>query len=86
MDVSVVYVESNRMSQRKKTVIDMLRESGGFVSGEAISDSLGISRNAVHKHVNSLRSRGYRIVGVSRRGYRLEEEPSRLSMARITDS
>ena len=27
MDVSVVYVESNRMSQRKKTVIDMLRES-----------------------------------------------------------
>ena len=86
MDVSVVYVESNRMSQRKKTVIDMLRESGGFVSGEAISDSLGISRNAVHKHVNSLRSRGYRIVGVSRRGYKLEEEPSRLSMARITDS
>jgi len=31
---SVVYVESNHMSQRKKTVIDILRDSPGFVSGE----------------------------------------------------
>ena len=71
----VVYVESNRMSQSKKTVIDILRESRDFVSGEVISARLGISRNAVHKHVNSLRKRGYTIVGVSRRGYKLEDEP-----------
>jgi BirA family transcriptional regulator, biotin operon repressor / biotin---[acetyl-CoA-carboxylase] ligase len=82
---SVVYIESNHMSQRKKTVIDILRDDPGFVSGEAMSARLGISRNAVHKHVKSLRSRGYRILGVSRRGYRLEEEPSRLSMGHITD-
>jgi BirA family biotin operon repressor/biotin-[acetyl-CoA-carboxylase] ligase len=68
------------MSKRKKTVINILRDSPGFVSGQAISDSLGISRNAVHKHVNSLRGRGYRILGVSRRGYKLEEEPCRLVM------
>src|ERR1039457_3726304 len=83
--VSVVFVESNRMSQSKKTVIDILRESRGFVSGEVISAQLGISRNAVHKHVNSLRKRGYTIVGVSRRGYKLEDEPHRLSMGLITD-
>ena len=77
---SVMYVESRTMSRRKKTVIDILRESPGFVSGQAISSSLGISRNAVHKHVNSLRRRGYRILGVSRRGYRLEEEPCQLVM------
>ena len=82
---SVVYVESNRMSQRKKSVIDILRDSPGFVSGEAMSAKLGVSRNAVHKHVKSLRSRGYRILGISRRGYRLEEEPCRLSMGHITD-
>ena len=82
---SVVYVESNHMSQRKKTVIDILRDSPGFVSGEAMSAKLGISRNAVHKHVKSLRSRGYSILGISRRGYRLEEEPCRLSMGHITD-
>jgi BirA family biotin operon repressor/biotin-[acetyl-CoA-carboxylase] ligase len=81
----IVYIESNRMSQRKRTVIDILRESPDFVSGEAISDTLGISRNAVHKHVKSLRSRGYRILGVSRRGYKLEEEPSRLVMPLVAE-
>ena len=83
--VSVIYIESNRMSKRKKTVIDILRDSPDFVSGEAMSAKLGISRNAVHKHVKSLRGRGYRILGVSRRGYKLEEEPCRLSMGYITD-
>ncbi len=82
---SVIYIESNRMSQRKQTVIDLLRGSQDFVSGEAMSAQLGISRNAVHKHVKSLRRRGYRILGVSRRGYRLDEEPGRLSMALVTD-
>ena len=82
---AVVYIESNHMSQRKKTVIDILRGSPGFVSGEVMSATLGISRNAVHKHVKSLRSRGYSILGVSRRGYRLEEEPCRLSMGYLTD-
>jgi BirA family biotin operon repressor/biotin-[acetyl-CoA-carboxylase] ligase len=81
----VVYVESKKMNQRKRTVIEILRDSPDFVSGEAISQTLGVSRNAVHKHVNSLRKRGYDIVGVSRRGYRLEDEPCRLSMALITE-
>jgi BirA family transcriptional regulator, biotin operon repressor / biotin---[acetyl-CoA-carboxylase] ligase len=77
---AVVFVESGSMSARKKTVIEILRESPGFISGQVISDRLGISRNAVHKHVNSLRGRGFRISGVSRRGYKLEEEPRTLSM------
>ncbi len=59
---SIVFIESQRMSPRKKTVIEILRDSPGFVSGQAISDSLGISRNAVHKHVNTLRARGFRIL------------------------
>lgn len=82
--VSVTYIESAVMSQRKRNVIDILRDSDDFVSGEAISHVLGISRNAVHKHVKSLRKRGYRIVGVSRRGYRLEDEPSRICMGHVT--
>ena len=72
------------MSQRKRTVIDILRANPDFVSGEIISGTLGISRNAVHKHVNSLRRRGYRILGVSHRGYKLEEEPCRLSIPVVT--
>lgn len=81
----VVYVEARKMNQSKRTVIDILRDNPGFVSGEAISQSLGVSRNAVHKHVNSLRKRGYDIVGVSRRGYRLEDEPAALSMALVAE-
>ncbi len=81
---SIIYVESNRMSERKRTVIDLLKASPGYVSGEWMSQTLGISRNAVHKHIKTLRSRGYRIVGVSRRGYKLEEEPCRLVMPVIT--
>jgi len=83
--VSVVYVESNHMSQRKRTVIDILRENPGFVSGEVISARLGISRNAVHKHVKSLRKRGYQILGISRRGYKLEAEPVKLVVPVITE-
>lgn len=83
--VSVVYVESNHMSQRKRTVIDILRDNPGFVSGEVISAQLGISRNAVHKHIKSLRKRGYRILGISRRGYKLEAEPVTLVLPVITE-
>jgi BirA family transcriptional regulator, biotin operon repressor / biotin---[acetyl-CoA-carboxylase] ligase len=82
---SVVYVESRKMNERKRSVIEILRENPGFVSGEAISQTLGVSRNAVHKHVNSLRKRGYDIVGVSRRGYKLEDEPCRLSMQLVSE-
>ena len=39
--VSVIYIESNRMSKRKKTVIDILRDSPDFVSGEIMSAKLG---------------------------------------------
>ena len=83
--VSVVYVESEHMSQRKRTVIDILRENPGFVSGEVISARLGISRNALHKHVKSLRKRGYQILGISRRGYKLEAEPVKLVVPVITE-
>jgi BirA family transcriptional regulator, biotin operon repressor / biotin---[acetyl-CoA-carboxylase] ligase len=77
---AVVFVEPSSMSPSKKTVIDILRSQPDYVSGQEISERLGVSRNAVHKHVNSLRRRGYRIMGVSRRGYRLEEEPCQLAM------
>ena len=45
---------------------------GGYVSGEAISRELGISRAAVWKRVEALRSEGWQIVSGGKRGYRLE--------------
>jgi BirA family transcriptional regulator, biotin operon repressor / biotin---[acetyl-CoA-carboxylase] ligase len=63
----------------EELVLAFLAEAGEeFVSGEAISDKLGLSRAAVWKHVNALRAQGYRIDAVPARGYRLVEIPDRL--------
>ena len=64
----------------EELVLAFLAEAGDeFVSGEAISDKLGLSRAAVWKHVNALRRHGYRIDAVAARGYRLREIPDRLT-------
>lgn len=67
-------------SNSEELVLGFLAEAGDeFVSGEAISDKLGLTRAAVWKHVESLRSQGYRIDAVPARGYRLSEIPDRLT-------
>ena len=48
---------------------------GGWVSGEAISRSLGVSRTAVWKQVEALRSLGYQVEAAPRKGYRLVVRP-----------
>ncbi|MCX8207156.1 MAG: biotin--[acetyl-CoA-carboxylase] ligase [Methanothrix sp.] len=67
-----------RMKQRLRaediscSIIRMLRAaSGGWVSGKAIGDALKMSRAAVWKHIQHLRSMGYRIEASTRLGYRL---------------
>lgn len=66
-------------ARSEELVLAFLAEAGDeFVSGEAISDKLGLSRAAVWKHVNALRAQGYRIDAVPARGYRLVEIPDRL--------
>lgn len=64
----------------EELILAFLADSGDdFTSGEALSDKLGLSRTAVWKHVQSLRTKGYRIEAVSSRGYRLVEIPDRVS-------
>jgi BirA family biotin operon repressor/biotin-[acetyl-CoA-carboxylase] ligase len=63
----------------EELVLAFLAEAGDeTVSGEAISDKLGLSRAAVWKHVEALRAQGYRIDAVASRGYRLVAIPDRL--------
>lgn len=61
------------MGKSASIILRILRESDGYVSGQEISDELGISRTAVWKNVNRLRDTGYTIDAVSNRGYRLLE-------------
>jgi BirA family transcriptional regulator, biotin operon repressor / biotin---[acetyl-CoA-carboxylase] ligase len=60
-------------------ILSALRERPGEpISGEAISDRLGVSRAQVWKHVGALRRRGYAIEGEPGGGYRLIGAPDRL--------
>ncbi|MBU7007832.1 biotin--[acetyl-CoA-carboxylase] ligase [Phosphitispora fastidiosa] len=49
-----------------------------YVSGEEISQILGVSRTAIWKHIKKLKEDGYRIESHSRIGYRLVHVPDRL--------
>lgn len=51
-------------------ILSILQKSNDFVSGEWISDTLNISRTAVWKAINKLKSKGYSIESIPHRGYR----------------
>ena len=68
----------------EEMVLAFLAEAADdFVSGEAISGKLGLSRAAVWKHVDALRGQGYRIEAFPARGYRLVAIPDRLGPLEI---
>lgn len=54
-------------------VLELLRDSKDFLSGEAIGDKLGVSRAAVWKNIKKLRIEGYKIESVTNKGYKLIE-------------
>jgi BirA family transcriptional regulator, biotin operon repressor / biotin---[acetyl-CoA-carboxylase] ligase len=71
-------------STHEELILGLLVDGGtDFVSGEALSGKLGLSRTAVWKVVNALRRQGYRIEAVSSRGYRLLETPDRLTALEV---
>ncbi len=56
----------------KDLVLEALQRSGeNYLSGEALSEKLGISRTAVWKAIRTLREEGYTVKAVTNRGYRL---------------
>lgn len=60
-------------------VLSALRErEGEALSGESLSNRLGVSRAQVWKHVEALRKRGYAIEGEPGGGYRFVSSPDRL--------
>ncbi len=71
------------MHQKACTILRLFREKGGFVSGEYVSRSLGVSRTAVWKHISSLRELGHVIEAIPSRGYRLLSSPELLDSGEI---
>ncbi|WP_199614921.1 biotin--[acetyl-CoA-carboxylase] ligase [Paenibacillus alkalitolerans] len=66
------------------TILDIFADSKGeFVSGERLSQILGISRTAVWKRIRRLQAEGYRFESSPRVGYRLLQEPERLQLSAL---
>lgn len=70
-------------SSRKTEVLQLLRGSGNYVSGQQICESFGISRTAVWKIINQLKEEGYEIEAVQNKGYHLAAVPDVLSLSEL---
>lgn len=62
-------------SRRVAVAAALARAGEAGISGEAIAAGLGISRAAVHKHVEALRGLGYEVSSSPHVGYRLLSAP-----------
>lgn len=58
---------------KKEEILSLLRENGGYISGQELCERFGVSRTAVWKAVNQLKEEGYDIEAVRNKGYRLAE-------------
>ena len=67
----------------KDRVLELLKSAEGPLSGEAVSRSLGISRAAVWKAVDTLRDEGYHIQAMPAKGYILTDAPDILSAGEL---
>jgi len=52
-----------------------LKESDGYISGEALSDEMGVTRAALWKHIRAIEADGAVIESMPRRGYKLISPP-----------
>lgn len=71
------------MTQNK--IIEFLRASDGYISGEVISRQLNLSRAAIWKSIEELRRDGYDIEASPRQGYILKSAPDKLLPQEIKD-
>ena len=60
-------------------------KKGSPVSGEALANTLGVSRTAVWKAINNLKKEGYPIETINGKGYILSANSNKLSMEAITN-
>ncbi len=68
----------------KEHLLCMLENNrDAYLSGETLARSMGISRNAVWKAINALRSEGYEILAITNKGYQLSQDNDLLSCASI---
>ena len=68
---------------QSEELLQLLRTSERFLSGEKLSRKLGVTRAAIWKKIEQLRAEGYEIESVTRKGYRLRKTPDILTETEI---
>ena len=70
--------------KRDDKILELFRtQKESYLSGEEISKSLGISRQALWKHIEKLRDLGYVIEAVPHLGYKLSQVPNKMLVSEI---
>lgn len=64
-------------------ILNELKNAEDYISGEALSSILNISRAAIWKHIKNLKSKGYLIEGVSNKGYKLISSPDLINKSEL---
>lgn len=59
----------------KTEILKLLRATDGYVSGQQISEQLGVSRAAVWKAIRRLQDEGYQVEAVRNKGYHIVGTP-----------
>ena len=64
----------------KKKILNILKKNQGeYISGEKLSEELGITRAGIWKHMKTLKEAGYHIESVSNKGYKLLGAPDKIN-------
>ncbi len=71
------------MSMKDEILKRLLAASGEAVSGQDLADSLGVSRTAIWKHMQTLQEEGYTFETVKKKGYVLTGVPNSLSPTQL---
>jgi len=74
---TTVNIQKMKVNETKRQILKALRDCGGYLSGETLSEQLGTSRVSIWKHIRSLKEDGY-VIEASPRGYRLVSSPDSL--------
>ncbi|WP_027623081.1 biotin--[acetyl-CoA-carboxylase] ligase [Clostridium lundense] len=70
----------------KEEILNLLKKnSNSFISGQYISEKLGVTRTSIWKYMNTLKEEGYEIESVSKKGYKLIASPDILTFHEIKE-
>ena len=67
----------------KSEILAALNNADDYVSGQQLCTELSVSRTAVWKVINQLKTEGYEIESVSRKGYRILARPDKITAEEV---